>query len=181
MIICLGWGSLIWQQGELDISGEWRKDGPEVPVEFLRQSINGRLTLVIEPSSPKLMVLWAMMQTDDIDVARENLRKREGNTKKEYIGVWTQDIKSPENIPDLANWAKQIGATAVIWTALPAKFDGDDFRKPTLEEAIAYLEQLDQTKKELAEEYIRKVPQQISTRYRAGFESYFGWVPQSAA
>jgi hypothetical protein len=178
MIICLGWGSLIWNPDSLAISGGWQKDGPDVPVEFLRQSKDGRLTLVIEPNVPKSTVLWAKMQTNDLNEAKEILRLREGKTKREYIGAWTQNDESPLGIPGLGSWAAQIGVTAVIWTALPAKFDGTDYRKPTLNEAIAYLDQLEPNIKARAEEYVRKTPQQITTPYRSGFEKHFAWAPQ---
>lgn len=180
MIICLGWGSLIWDPESLAISGRWKIDGPAVPVEFMRQSLDGRLTLVIEPSAPKLTVLWAKMKTNNLDEAKENLRQREGKTKKEFIGTWTQNTESPSNIPNLANWANRIGATAVIWTALPAKFEGENYRKPTIDEAITYLGQLDSDKRALAEQYIRKTPKQISTIYRSGFEEHLGWTPENA-
>ena len=58
MIICLGWGSLIYKPESLAISGGWQEDGPSVSIEYLRQSKDGRLTLVIEPSAPELTVLW---------------------------------------------------------------------------------------------------------------------------
>jgi hypothetical protein len=46
-IAVLGWGSLIWQPRELRISLPiWKTDGPELPVEFARVSMDGRLTLV---------------------------------------------------------------------------------------------------------------------------------------
>ena len=180
MIICLGWGSLIWNTDPLVISGDWQKDGPTIPVEFLRQSKDGQLTLIIEPGFPETTVLWAKMKTNDLGVARENLRQREGWPKKEYIGNWRQDSESPADIPSLANWSKQIGATAVIWTALPAKFNDEDFRKPTVDEAIAYLEKLEPSKRALAEEYVRRTPLQISTRYRSSFEEHFGWVHKCA-
>jgi len=180
MIICLGWGSLIWNSESLAISGGWQEHGPEVPVEYLRQSRDGQLTLVIEPGVPKVTVLWAKMQTNDLGAAKENLRQREGGTKIEYIGFWAQDSECPADIPNLAHWAKIIGATAVIWTALPAKFDGEDYRKPTVDEAIAYLEQLEPRRRALAEEYVRRTPLQISTRYRSSFEEHFGWVHKCA-
>jgi hypothetical protein len=44
---CLGWGSLIRDQGKLPVRGTWQGDGPELPVEFARQSTNGRVTLVV--------------------------------------------------------------------------------------------------------------------------------------
>lgn len=180
MIICLGWGSLTWDTGSLVISGGWRTDGPAVPVEFLRQSQDGRLTLVIDPSVLKQTVLWAKMQTNNLDAAKENLRLREGKTKSEYIGAWTQDDESPTDIPNLGNWAEQIGVTAAIWTALPSKFDGEDHRKPTVKEAIAYLKQLKPNRRRLAEEHVRKTPQQITTPYRLSFEEHFDWVPDNA-
>jgi len=29
MIVCLGWGSLIWDHRDLPIGGGWRNDGPD--------------------------------------------------------------------------------------------------------------------------------------------------------
>ena len=46
MIVCLGWGSLIWRPGDLPV-GDWRDDGPEIKVEFVRESTDHRLTLVL--------------------------------------------------------------------------------------------------------------------------------------
>lgn len=48
MIACIGWGSLIWDRRNLDVDGVWRVDGPMLPVEFARQSGDGRVTLVLE-------------------------------------------------------------------------------------------------------------------------------------
>lgn len=46
-IACIGWGSLIWNQKDLLIYGEWYKNGPALPIEFVSQSSDDRLTLVI--------------------------------------------------------------------------------------------------------------------------------------
>ena len=179
MIVCLGWGSLIWNPDCLAIIGKWKMNGPEVPVEYLRQSNNGRLTLVIDPQVPKSTVLWAKMKTNNLAEAKENLRVREGKAKPEYIGSWRQGDPGPEEIPTLALWAEQVQASAVIWTALPAKFDNMNFRKPSYPEAVKYLKGLPRDKRILAEEYVRRTPLQVRTPYREHLEDEFGWTPES--
>ena len=95
MIVCLGWGSLISNPGILEVEPEWRSDGPSIPIEFTRQSNDGRLILVVEPSANSIPVLWTKMLISDLDTAIENLRQREGSTKKKYIGVWTSNDADP--------------------------------------------------------------------------------------
>ncbi len=51
-IVCLGWGSLVWNRGGLRLVGEWNEDGPAIPIEFARQPDNGRMTLVITAGAP---------------------------------------------------------------------------------------------------------------------------------
>ena len=76
-IACLGWGSLIWRPGNLLIQREWFNDGPLLPVEFVRKSDNGRLTLVITETAKPVRTLWALMTTYNLDEAKESLRKRQ--------------------------------------------------------------------------------------------------------
>ena len=59
MIVCLGWGFLIWRPGDLPV-GDWRDDGPELKVEFVRESTDHRLTLVLDPDAddPVVSVNW---------------------------------------------------------------------------------------------------------------------------
>jgi hypothetical protein len=41
---------LIWDPRELPIQRQWFEDGPLVPLEFARQSNDGRMTFVIQPA-----------------------------------------------------------------------------------------------------------------------------------
>jgi hypothetical protein len=50
-IVCLGWGSLVWNRGGPPLVTEGNEDGPAIPIEFARQSDNGRMTLVITSGS----------------------------------------------------------------------------------------------------------------------------------
>ncbi len=175
MIVCLGWGSLIWDSRELELLDEWKSDGPKVPVEYLRQSRDGRLTLVIDDNSTPIQVLWAEMNHSNYEMAKENLRVREGNIKRRHVGCWQTNDKCPREIPDLDVWADLKGAQAVVWTALPPKFNDKEDTKPNLEEAVNYLQKLDGMTKNIAKNYICKTPKQIQTKYRKMFEQQFGW------
>ena len=176
MIVCLGWGSLIWSPEELKVIGEWQKNGPNVPVEYLRHSKNGRLTLVIDSDVPCSKVLWVRMDYLDIEAAKENLRIREGKINLAYVGIWKTGQDSPMSLPGLDAWAEEVGAEAVIWTALPPKFNKTNYKKPNIDDAIAHIEHLDTKSKQLAEEYVRKTPAQIKTPFRTKFEEYFSWT-----
>jgi len=77
MIVYLGWGSLVWQPRDLPVVGGWREDGPPVQVEYLRQSANGRLTLVLNPNTSALRSFWTIYDGGgDIPYAKESLRVR---------------------------------------------------------------------------------------------------------
>ena len=77
-IAVIGWGSLIWSPGRLELQSGWRRDGPLLPVEFARVSQDGRLTLVIVESDEvdEQRALWALSGFSDIESAIENLRAR---------------------------------------------------------------------------------------------------------
>lgn len=179
-IACIGWGSLIWQPKSLLIRREWFKDGPFLPVEFARQSKDGRLTLVITEKAKPVRTLWALMATDNIDMAKNSLLVREGIPNKNIessIGSIKCTEETENNIElTIKEWAIRQGVDAVIWTNLSAKFQGTERREPNMDEAIAYLKSLDVYTKSIAEEYIRKTPQQIDTDFRRKFETEFGWT-----
>jgi hypothetical protein len=179
-IACLGWGSLFWDPQGLLIDRDWNLNGPMLPLEFCRQSGNGRLTLVIDKDSEPLKVLWSPMIANDLKIAIESLRIREGIPKSrcnDYIGVLCADeATSADPIKNvLSHWLQDVGFDAVIWTDLPSKFNEVNGMKPSKDEALAYLHGLEGDTRASAEEYIRRAPVQITTEYRRAFEKELGW------
>lgn len=181
VIACLGWGSLVWDPRELPTQRTWFEDGPLLPIEFARKSDDGRITLVITDGVSLVRSLWAMMDTDNLDGAREALRAREGIQKKNFlnhVGSWPVKNGVVAPIPNkLESWAQSKGLDAVIWTALPTKSPNDEARMPTGDEVVQHLRQLTGTKRDNAERYIRRTPRQIDTAYRRRIESELGWRP----
>jgi hypothetical protein len=176
-IACLGWGSLVWDPRELSIRREWFTDGPFVPVEFTRQSSDGRMTLVIDPLATPLRVLWAHMVAVDLPVAVRALCNREGITEENCssrIGSWKRGDVPPGSIPGLPAWAEAHELDAVVWTALGPRFEKKD-RSPSADEVIAYLHGLRGPVREHAKQYIERAPRQIDTDYRRQIEAAFGW------
>ncbi|MCB2400069.1 hypothetical protein U8P80_10110 [Rhizobium beringeri] len=167
-IACLGWGSLVWDPRELPLRSEWLPDGPTIRVEFVRQSGKefGRITLVIVPTAEPVVSKWAEMNSDDPDEVAEMLRLREGKPHRHHIGQWRVGQDDPSVLPGLSGWAGDRGVDAVIWTALPPKFHGEEGRIPSVEEVATYLNSLPEERRAEAVAYIRNAPVQIKTAYR---------------
>lgn len=177
-IACIAWGSLVWAPRQLACRGTWNNDGPLLPVEFCRQSEDGRLTLVIVPGKPEVRSLWTLMSSASIEEARSNLAEREGITKdiEKKIAVWRADGSTDESNRTVAQWARQHELSAALWTALPAKFNKVE-RCPSEVEAVDYLRNLPYERRRIAEEYVRRTPKQVDTDFRRIFEREFGWTP----
>jgi hypothetical protein len=176
-IACLGWGSLVWKPGDLPVQREWFRDGPAAPVEFLRQSNGGRITLVLDESgkTDPVTLLWALMSPDkirDVETAAKALAKREGSP---LIGRWSKGQKSPPRMANLGNWAASHSLDAVVWTALGAKFGNVDGKRPTASEVVDFLRARTGTEAKDAEDYVRLAPRQIQTPYRRRIEEELGW------
>lgn len=145
-----------------------------LPVKFVRQSDDGRLTLVVDPKSKPVSVLWAELDVSDLSEAVEKLRVREGATNIRNIGGWPNG-GALDYADDIGAWAQRKGISGVVWTALGPKFSGKLLR-PTKDEAIGYLRQLTGDTLDLAREYVENAPKQIDTDYRRAFANAFGWV-----
>lgn len=180
-IACLGWGSLVWDPRDLPIHREWFGDGPLVRAEFLRESRDKRITLVLHESVSQVRSLWALMTVASLAEARAKLAAREGikDTRiNQDTGAWS--LGGPENpcIAGLAAWAAARGIEHVVWTALPPKFGAEASRLPTLDEVVQHLAGLTGPERDLAEQYIRRTPRQVDTGYRRAIEARLGWTAQ---
>lgn len=179
-IAILGWGSLIWcpkslkfkhaADGDNTYMG-WFKDGPELPIEFARVSSKGndneRLTLVINPSSNAVPVLWAWSGLTDLSAAKENLRQREGCGVKS-VGVLRRGTAPQDEIEQIiARWADEHDVDAVIWTKLSAN-EGLGHNE---EASASYLRGKSGESVRACIEYIRNTPPQIQTRFRPALEA----------
>ena len=173
-IACLGWGLLIWDPRELPIRREWFDDGPLLRVEFTRQSNNGRMTLVLEPTAPEVRSCWAIMATDDLALAKRQLMVREG-TKNRDCATRSQGAAAPSLCrPTGLGLSPWRGRRGLDWHC-PRQFDGQSVA-PTIEQVVSYLQGLEGAKKDEAERYIRHAPRQIDTPYRRRIEADLGWT-----
>jgi len=178
MIACLGWGSLVWDARELPIHRQWFRDGPLVKVEFLRQSQDNRMTLVLHSSVEPVRSLWALMTVRALDEAKKALAAREGILDKnidKHIGCWSRSNPDPACIVEIGAWAASRGVEHIVWTALPPKFKGKNEQCPSLEQVLAHLSELTGPERDTAENYVRSAPAQIDTPYRRHIEARLGW------
>ena len=173
-IACLGWGSLIWDRRDLPIQRNWFDDGPLVRVEFARKSKDGRVTLVLHPSARPVRSLWALMDVEDMEKAREHLGAREQipeNRWHDLIGVWPENRS--ECILGLEEWTRTRQLDAVVWTALDSNFKEEG---SSLEgQVTGHLQSLRDAELEEAKRYVRRAPRQIDTEIRRRLEAELGW------
>jgi hypothetical protein len=185
-IAILGWGSLIWdKRPEFDDKhGEWKDDGPELPLEFSRISETrlGALTLVIDPDHGQTCTVQHALSTRmNPEDAIADLRCREGTMMKRmgfYFagGSRTCEPPVPHSIPA---WAKAKELDAVVWTGLPSNFE-DVLRKQKLKEelttfsvknAIAHIQRLNPEAKAMAATYVWRAPAYVDTPLRRALQA----------
>ena len=183
----LAWGSLIWQPKDLFFDTEfgWKEDGPILPIEFARISKDGRLTLVITQNGALVPTFYTASKYKTLDEAILNLAVREGSGRRS-IGFYdktknefSHNVFFAENILD---WMNENDFDAIIWTNLGENWNlknekGEIIIQIRPENRIEYLKSLKGNTSALAEEYIRKTPVQIKTKYRAKIEAELNWKP----
>lgn len=183
-IVIIGWGSLIWCPGPLQIKSCWHRDGPALPIEFARVSKDGRLTLVIHPGSKHQQTLWATAVSRDIDLARHNLCEREG-TDSRLIHSATAAGEFSDGVGNevrdaIANWLRERPhLQGCVWTGLASNWrdkQKSDFSVPL---AIQYLRVLPDPAR--AREYIQNTPGQIQTAVRTAAREQLQWQDAALA
>jgi hypothetical protein len=105
------------------------------PIEFTRQSADGRITLVIDSTASPVRLMWAHMLSGELQSARKALRDREGIKRGNWaskIASWRRGQRAPAMIPALPKWAEARGLDAAIWTALGPKFEDAENIKKTM-------------------------------------------------
>jgi len=185
-IAVIGWGSLIWKPGTLNIVGDWESDGPLLPIEFARVSADKRLTLVIKPGYNVVQTLWALSGFKHFNTAIENLMDREETSSLENIGFVNLCNNTLSNrrlteleIQHVSNWCEGKNLDAVIWTDLGPNFFNKTKQNFTKQNLVNYLTQLSidaPQNYETAKEYILNTPPQIKTRYRDALEGAIGLI-----
>ena len=119
------------------------------------------------------------MDADDLEIARQHLGRRERIPRKrrhDSIGAWPES--SPECIVGLDNWARSKQLDAVVWTALDANFNDETLSLE--DQVIRHLQSLVASKRDEAEQYIRRAPRQIDTELRRRIEAKLQWVSVNA-
>jgi hypothetical protein len=174
-IACIAWGSLIWNPQSIKIRGSWFNDGPFLPIEFARQSRDGRITLVIEVNSPPIQTLWGLMSTNNFNDAIESLKTREGTTKSQ-IHNQNLDSKPQTKVHEIIKqWLIGKNLDCAIWTGLPPRFDGENNVVPTIEQLFDYFDKMDCALFKVSAEYVINTPKQVDTPYRRLFEKKYNW------
>ena len=186
-IAVLGWGSLLWNQGVLQLSSRWYADGPSLPLEFARVSSDCRLTLVLHGPSPAQTTYWARSARATLAEARTNLQRREQCPSINPIHGLSRDGRVFGAVPEpvravIAAWlAQHAELDGVIWTGLAARWTGDVAFG--VDAAVSYLGGLEGAAATGAQEYIRKAPPQMQTPVRARVRAALGWddIPLDSA
>ena len=170
-IAIIAWGSLIWNPGILKYRGDWSPGGPILPIEFSRISNDGRLTLVIdEANGVPIQTLYALAATASLEEAIENLREREGTNSRGIGHVRNGGHPQSRVEKTILDWVADNGFDAAIWTALGSNFEQKTGKSYSVENALAYIDSLEESKKTIALEYISKAPPAVQTPFRARFE-----------
>jgi hypothetical protein len=173
-IAILGWGSLVWDWGDLRIVDDaWHKNGPTLPIELSRLSKKrGYLTYVIddchERRVPTRFAISKYMQIED---AIADLACREGCAAKSVGYVRSEESsrrRARKGVPwrDIQKWVQEQKLDAAIWTDLPRTLPCETTPEDLVDYFKILLAKLPADKAEQAKEYARRAPEEVDTDLR---------------
>jgi hypothetical protein len=179
-IACFAWGSLVWDPRTLPRAGPFHEDGLALPIEFSRVSLDGRVTLAIDPSAPLLQSLWVRLSSQTLDAAVDALGHREKiapDKRSDWVGrhVFGDPDREESFLSGLDDWLEARSLDAVVWTALPCRSPTGELATPSFPTLLAHVESLSGETRARAEQYVRRAPRSVRTPHRARFESTLGW------
>lgn len=188
----LGWSRVAPSPEGLRIDGVWRRDGPELPLEYAeivpRSNRQGRsrLSLAIVPGWKRSPVLWSLMTVGDLDEALESLAEGQGEPvgKMGYLDLSDGSHRlglAPSVRSMIDRWARELALMgreidAVVWSNVAPNFE-EDGRKFTPRNLIEFIRACPDDEYAEIEEYVRSTPPQIRTPMRAVMERELGWTP----
>jgi hypothetical protein len=174
-VIC--WGSILWDQGSLKTSGQWKKDGPPLPLEFCRISSprkpKERVTLVINEESAPTSTYWNYMEASDLKSARNNLRDREGAVTDD-IHIFTRGQNPLSRVAQIIeSWLElHPEVDVVIWTGVESNWFQVRGTKYSSEDFHLYLEGKKKSIQKIKEVF-EKTPGDIQTK---GSDIFKAWL-----
>jgi hypothetical protein len=170
---CIGWGSLVTDWGELPCDGVWRNDGPALPLEFARESLGGRITLVICANAALVRTYWTELSVTTLAAARNALGKREYAASSpswiaDYIGYFEEDSQTGHGagLEAIRAWVASKSLSGAVWTNLPVGFRVSRGTMPSAEDIASYFELLSAEDRNTALKYVRMAPTQTDTEFR---------------
>lgn len=176
----ISWGSLVSDPRTLKVFG-WNNDGPVIPIEFTRVSRDGRLTPVINENVGGLVQTYhAHSRFNNLRQAIDNFIERE-NIEENRIGIIEPSInriseccrRHNSTTQIILNWGRQTEYDAILYCALGTRFKDVLDLDYTVENALSYLEELDQTTKLNAIRYLLNIPEQTLTPFMREFRNRF--------
>lgn len=176
---------MAWSTTGPSIDGVWRKDGPELPLEYAvapcvtQEGRKSVLSLALRPGWKRNPVLWSMMETGNVSEAVWELAALMGCGERQ-IGLI--DIEGGERrgahaevLEEVERWAEEQSwrgnkIDAIVWTAQLAE-------EMTSREVVRMLRSLDGRERRDTETYVRSTPSQLRTPFREIMERELGWTP----
>lgn len=187
-IAVLLWEPLAWRASELSTDGVWRRDGPELPVEYAAlgsQNAGGRrsmLSLALRPGWRRNPVLWSRMVNGDIEGAIRELGALLGEDGISFIDMVDGDNRTahPDVIGTIEQWAEDISrrsrrVDAVIWMEGRTGLQDNMMLAPR--PLIDMLRTSTERERRNTELYVRCTPAQLRTPLRDVMEREMGWTP----